>query len=387
MGKTLIEIAQELKNNDKKVQLIYAFNGVGKTRLSKEFKSLIAPKADSEDEIVEEEISKRKILYYSAFTEDLFYWDNDLENDIEPKLKIHPNDFTKWVFGTEGQEKYITHDFKNYTSEKIEPKFNPDYSEVAFSYKKNADETIDNIKISKGEESNFIWCIFYTVFKQVIEELNEAIDNNDDESDESTSEFEQLEYIYIDDPVTSLDDNHLIQLAVDLATLIKKSKSTKLKFIITTHNPLFYNVLYNELKLSKKSKSDGCFLLGKNEKDEFELNSKKGDSNKSFSYHMHLKNVIEQAIEKNQIEKYHFTLLRNLYEKTANFLGHERWSALLPDDKELYYYRVIQFTSHSTLTTEIAPEPTKEEKQVVAFLFNHLIDNYNYWKGNTDVQP
>lgn len=381
MGKTLNNIAKELKSNDKKVQLIYAFNGVGKTRLSKEFKSLIAPKADSEDEVVEEEISKRKILYYSAFTEDLFYWDNDLENDLEPKLKIHPNGFTKWVLETQGKEDYIVRDFKNYTSEKLKPKFTPDFSEVTFSYKKSADEAIDNVKISKGEESNFIWCVFYTVFKQVIEELNEAIDNSDDENDELNSEFEQLEYIYIDDPVTSLDDNHLIQLAVDLASTIKKSKSTKLKFIITTHNPLFYNVLYNELKKPES------FLLSKNEEDKFELISKKGDSNKSFSYHMHLKSIIEQAIKKKQIEKYHFTLLRNLYEKTANFLGHERWSALLPDNKELYYYRVIQFTSHSTLTTEIAPEPTKEEKQVVAFLFNHLIDNYNYWKGDADVQP
>ena len=35
MGKTLKEIAQELKDNNKKVQLIYAFNGNGKTRLSR----------------------------------------------------------------------------------------------------------------------------------------------------------------------------------------------------------------------------------------------------------------------------------------------------------------------------------------------------------------
>lgn len=30
MGKTLEKIAQELRDSDKKVQLIYAFNGVGK---------------------------------------------------------------------------------------------------------------------------------------------------------------------------------------------------------------------------------------------------------------------------------------------------------------------------------------------------------------------
>lgn len=44
MGKTLKEIAQTLKDTNKKVQLIYAFNGVGKTRLSREFKELVVSK-------------------------------------------------------------------------------------------------------------------------------------------------------------------------------------------------------------------------------------------------------------------------------------------------------------------------------------------------------
>ncbi|AIO76474.1 hypothetical protein [Burkholderia multivorans] len=48
MGKTLAKIAQQLNAAGKKVQLIYAFNGTGKTRLSREFKQLIAPKGDGE---------------------------------------------------------------------------------------------------------------------------------------------------------------------------------------------------------------------------------------------------------------------------------------------------------------------------------------------------
>jgi hypothetical protein len=51
MGQSLTEIAQTLKGTDKKVHLIYAFNGTGKTRLSREFKELIAPKKmDTEEE-------------------------------------------------------------------------------------------------------------------------------------------------------------------------------------------------------------------------------------------------------------------------------------------------------------------------------------------------
>lgn len=47
MTKSLDEIAKQLRDSDKKVNLIYAFNGSGKTRLSKAFKNLIAPKKKS----------------------------------------------------------------------------------------------------------------------------------------------------------------------------------------------------------------------------------------------------------------------------------------------------------------------------------------------------
>lgn len=88
MGKSLSEIAQILRDSDKKVQLIYAFNGVGKTRLSREFKELVSPKNEEGAEDAENPI---RVLYYNAFTEDLFYWDNDLDADIDRKLKIQPN--------------------------------------------------------------------------------------------------------------------------------------------------------------------------------------------------------------------------------------------------------------------------------------------------------
>ena len=117
-----------------------------------------------------------------------------------------------------------------------------------------------------------------------------------------------------------MDENHLIELAVNIAELIKSSRS-ELKFIITTHNPMFYNVLYNELDLKKKNREgrECCYLLDKKDDGTYELIGKLGDSNKNFSYHLHLISVLQEAVDGNRIEKYHFMLLRNLYEKTANF--------------------------------------------------------------------
>lgn len=374
MGKSLTEIAEELKGNDKKVQLIYAFNGTGKTRLSREFKNLIAPTSSEEPD---GEPTRRKFLYYNAFTEDLFFWDNDLLANEAPRLKIQKNSFTDWLLRDNGLDGAVIKNFQYYTDDKLTPDFNDDFSEIAFYFARGNDEQIENIKISKGEESNFIWSIFYVLIRQVIAELNIP---EDSEEGRSTDQFNDLEYIFIDDPVSSLDENHLIQQAVDLADLIKLSKPG-LKFIITTHNVLFYNVLYNELKKLEKEKKS--YLLLKNEDGSFDILEKQGDSNKSFSYHLHLKGVIEKAIENQQVERFHFMLLRNLYEKTANFLGYKQWSDILPEDsRRNYFQRIINFTSHSTLSNEAFAEPTPQEQETVKLLLQHLLDNYNFFQDD-----
>ena len=364
MTQTLTEIVEELMGADKKVQLIYAFNGTGKTRLSRKFKERI----DSEMEEKEMEADQPKILYYNAFTEDLFSWDNDIENDIDLKLTIKPNNYTQWILQEQGYDKHAIDLFQRYASDKIEPHFSSNFSEVIFSFRGN-DTIISNVKISKGEESIFIWSIFYSLLEVVIGELNVSEAN-----ERETDRYDRLEYVFIDDPVTSLDENHLIELAVDLAKLIKSSESA-LRFIITTHSPLFYNVVYNELRPSN------CYLLEKLEDGSSTLTKKDGDSNTSFSYHLYLMQILEKAVTDDKIEKFHFMLLRNLYEKTARFLGYREWKTILPGDNDTqkaYANRIINLNSHDTLSTETRQEPTLEEKKMVGFLLRHLQEKYNY---------
>lgn len=380
MGQTLTKIAETLRDASKKVQLIYAFNATGKTRLSREFRKLIDPKIEEQDDG-----RRPKVLYYNAFTEDLFYWDNDLDGDINRKLCIQPNAFTKSAFEDLGLDFNVITVFQQYTQRNLMPHFNQEYttngkdgkevtipafSEVTFSLERGTDTSTGNLKISKGEESNFIWSIFYCLLDQVISTRNIL-----EVEDRETDQFNDLKYIFIDDPVSSLDENHLIQLAVDIAALIRRSDNTNgLKFIITTHSPLFFNVLYNELK------KPASYMLKRFDDETFELEKTDGDSNKSFSYHLYLKKTLEEAIEADKIERYHFTLLRNLYEKTSNFLGYEKWSDLLPGDQKLYLQRIINFTSHSSLSNEVIAEPTSPEKQTVKLLLEHLSKNYKYYQ-------
>lgn len=384
MGDSLMDIASQLKDNNKKVQLIYAFNGTGKTRLSREFKSLLITRADEED-LEEVEVLGKRILYYNAFTEDLFYWDNDLEFDAEPKLKIHPNSFTKWIFKDQGQDRNIITNFQYYTDEKLTPHFNEEYiikdkygkdivieafTEVGFSYERGNNEQPNAIKISKGEESNFIWCIFYSLLEQVIDILNVA-----EPSERGTDDFDKLEYVFIDDPVSSLDDNRLIELAVNLAQLIKSSQSD-LKFIITTHNPLFYNVLHNEFKKDKFKK----YFLKKDIDGKYELVSQNNDS--PFSYHLFLKKEIEKAIEEGQIKKYHFNYFRNILEKTATFLGYDNWGELLPRDTNgnvnPYETRIINISSHSKHSGDEIIELLEDDKRVLSYLMRTINEMYGF---------
>lgn len=406
MSKTLTEIAQQLKGTNKKVQLIYAFNGTGKTRLSREFKELIAPKADDNEDGKEADqpgLSRNKILYYNAFTEDLFYWDNDLEGDAGPKLKIQPNSFTDWILRDRGQDRNIIDNFQRYTDDKLTPTFieqeksiqkdgkrvvTKTFPEVVFSFDRGTERT-GSVKISKGEESNFIWSIFYTLLEEVVSILDEPNPSKRDDN-----QFDKLEYVFIDDPVSSLDDNHLIELAVDLATLVKSSESD-LKFIITTHSPLFYNVLYNELnnKFYKKQSDGTGKLIYKPDKSRNYRLDKKADglfqiekqpSDSPFSYHLFLLSEIQSAIKNGQIRKYHFNFLRNILEKMATFLGYKKWPDLLPKTEhgqpDPFANRILNLSSHSAHAGEEIADIEDTDKEKLNDLVKYLIETYGFRK-------
>ena len=76
--KSLSDIAVRFRSDLKDLDfvLLYAYNGTGKTRLSMEFKN--RGKKDG---------AKGDTLYFNAYTEDLFHWDNDLEHDADRVLK------------------------------------------------------------------------------------------------------------------------------------------------------------------------------------------------------------------------------------------------------------------------------------------------------------
>ena len=108
----------------------------------------------------------------------------------------------------------------------------------------------ENIKVSRGEENIFIWCFFLAIVELAMDLEIEA--------------YRWVKYIYIDDPISSLDENNAVMVAHHLAQMLAASPQ-QVKAVVSTHHVLFFNVLCNELKKSRKyfltRDASGGFLL------------------------------------------------------------------------------------------------------------------------------
>ena len=355
----LNDLAGRLKQQDKKCQLIFAHNGTGKTRLSMAFKDL--GKQDN---------SLGDTLYFNAFTEDLFFWDNDLDNDTDRVLVL--NDYSHFFDGIEKLEmetrirpfvqKYVDFDFR-ITKEKHRKEAGKEKIErweVSFFRPNNKDE---NIKISRGEEHIFIWCFFLAI-------LQISLDK------EEGSPYEWVKYVYIDDPISSLDDNYAVSVAHNLATLLK-SYNGPIQFIISTHHGLFFNVLCNELDNAPR------YLLSKNTSNEYYFIQLKGDT--ASLYHVAMLKMLKDTLDNNEpLYPYHFNVLRNIMEKTANFHGLAGFKKCIELEDAEFYERLIPVLNHGGYSVFEPKEMLPENKEYFKEILKKLLDTYPF---HQDLSP
>lgn len=359
--------------------LIFAYNGTGKTRLSYDFAHY-----------GREEDIPQHTLYYNAYTEDLFTWDNDLENNTDHHLIINKNSaLIQGLAGfnfSEPLRKYlqvftdIDFDF-HYDSE------NPDLPDYVVFSKTVNDETFENIKISRGEERLFVWCFFRCIVDQVLG---------------GNSAYKGIEYIYIDDPMSSLDDNNVITFAAQLYNVIRDSlrnerrvinsgigELRRIKFVISTHHALFFHVMIHGLSNDSKL---GQFYLHRT-KDSDEVILKSMSDKTPFYYNVAMMSEIQEAIFNDRLYTYHFTIMRSIMEKIAEFFGHRDYRFILDGitykgndfDEPSFskgelvdlYSRIVNVFSHQgqffspTLMNE-------DNKDSIKTLFYHIKKKYHF---------
>ncbi len=336
--------------------LIYAHNGAGKTRLSTAFKDL----GKSGDH--------RDTLYFNAFTEDLFSWDNDLQHDRARILKL--NNTSRFFSGLEALEMdtrikrfldpYCDFDFRiERTTDK------GDF--VVFS-RRSAGPTggdaesafITGIKVSRGEEQLFKWSFFLAILELALD----AVETDDP--------YFWVKYVYIDDPVSSLDEHNAIAIANRLITLLKRGELLK-KTVISTHHALFFNVLANELKQSRLGK----FVLGRSRDiGIYSLTSEDGDT--PYFQHISLMQELHNAAQSGQLYTYHFNILRTILEKTAMFHGHHHFSACLANssDEASLHARLVNIMSHGKYSLYDPLQMTEDNKELFALIFTEFRETY-----------
>jgi hypothetical protein len=345
-------LRQELAN--KKFMLLYAYNGTGKTRLSTAFKDL-GKQGDDRD-----------TLYFNAFTEDLFSWDNDLANDRERVLKINKD--SRFFAGLKEMEfdnrirplldRYADFDFK----------IDTDNWEVSFSREvPNGDtvETVDDIKISRGEENIFIWCFFLAIVQLAMD---------------GAEAYEWVKYIYIDDPISSLDEHNAIVVANHLVQLFRDTPN-QLKTVISTHHVLFFNVLSNEIKNLLSTRDFPQYCLNRSRTSSgYSIFRQKADT--PFFHHVATLVGLFEAAQSDRIYTHHFNTLRSILEKTAVFHGYGHFSACIkkgPSDADgILHQRFIDLLSHGKYSLYEPTEMGDETRDYFRTILYSFIRDYPF---------
>lgn len=365
----LTALAHHLRTllEDKRFIVLYAYNGTGKTRLSTEFKN-VGKKRDASSDVVQKDT-----LYYNAYTEDLFAWDNDLKNDAQRVLELNIDStffdgLRDYAMDTKiGRllERYADFTF-NILLERRAPPVPPGTTEqvlppaVLFFRERDADNVPIPIKVSRGEENLFIWCFFLAIAELAMSK--EAPDAAVDQTPGRTpTSYEWVKYLYIDDPISSLDEQNAVAVAAHLATMLK-GDGNPLKTVISTHHPLFFNVLYNELS---RVKGNQFFFLGRSSATgEYRLTN---TSDTPFFHHVACLMELHEAARSGQIYTHHFNMLRVIAEKTASFLGYDKFEDCIKRDDDdldgILHKRLLNLLSHGKYSLYEPQEMLEENKR------------------------
>jgi hypothetical protein len=354
---TLDEIARSLKDNDARINLTYAFNATGKTQLCVSYKN--ATKNDD---------GSHAGVYYNAYSEDLFVWDND-EDSVGGgiRLNVLPSSLSKF-------HALLTEDNIRDKLKPYKPKYgfafnlnksDPEKGIESISFfipDQNPDVPQKPIKISRGEERIFVWCFFLALF-----EVEGWADK-------------QASHFFIDDPVSSLDDHNIFVTAATIFDLIE-SYHEKRKLIITTHHIGLFSILADWLfkgekadKYKKKSKlhilsSKGGVLTLENTRNDVLL------------YHLRVLQVLSVAHAAKDVRSFHFALLRQVLENIASFLGVGQFGYVLEqigieDPEEVG--RIVNALSHKKVYYYESDLMGEDNLKIFSGVMDGLLAKYNF---------
>ncbi|MFN8308423.1 MAG: AAA family ATPase [Chitinophagales bacterium] len=349
----ITEIAEQLLAHKETVTLLFAFNGSGKTQLSVAYKNVTKAKNNG----------AHAGVYYNAFSEDLFYWNNDEPgNNFNMRLMVNHSSLSKYhsylIDNPKLIEDKLTAFRPNYVFH-LHQHENPEMGIEFVQFYARKDGPA--IKISRGEERIFVWCFFLALFEI------DAWSGN------------QNAHFFIDDPVSSLDDYNIFITADSLFKIIEDHHLKK-RIIIATHHIGLYSILYDRLNRGEKSgrykNVTKAFILSNNN-NQLTLSPNTDDV---FLFHLHLLKTLHTAAN-SKLLVYHFVLLRQLLENISSFLGTSRISFVL---EQLNYQPAesvinrINSLSHQNVYQARFNEMDRNDADFFKEIIDRLIKRYNF---------
>lgn len=359
------ESQKKVINKPATILLLYAYNRTGKTRLSMEFKDSGKRKTKKNPE------GKADTLYFNAFTEDLFTWENDLASDSVRYLQL--NGESKFFAAL--NDLALDETIAVYLSRYADFEFDIVYADWKITFRKDREE---NIKISRGEQNIFIWCLFMAICERMLD---------------GHESYQWVKYLYIDDPISSLDDNNAVSVACDLAKLLRRAASrtnslgepNPIKIVFSSHHALFFNVMCNEIGRAKEGEpkvSHKRYFLHRANGDG--VYSLRATDDTPFFHHVATLAELQRAANSvtGSLYTFHFNALRSIMEKTASFFGHDDISfclkALNNEADQALYNRALNLLSHGKYAIQ---EPTmmgEDNKELFRRIMADFVTTFNF---------
>jgi energy-coupling factor transporter ATP-binding protein EcfA2 len=347
-------LRDELGKPKRKFVLLYAHNGTGKTRLCGAFKDL--GKASTGDGT-----RTGDTLYFSAFTEDLFSWNNDLDHDRNRVLTL--NGKSRFFDGLRELEMEVK--IGQLLDRYSTFNFYIDYEKwtVTFFHERETDGSPIPIKISRSEESIFIWCFFLAI-------LQLALDDS--------PTYDWVRYVYIDDPVSSVDEHNAIVVGNHLVQMYREAKR-HIPTVISTHHALFFNVLHYEIKNHLRGSTQYVLKRDKHTGG-YRLDEQKGDTPQF--YHVSALADLWELAKGEKISTYHFNVLRSILEKTAFFHGYAHFGSCIKKDAHdaegILLQRFVDILSHGKYSMYEAVEMQDETREYFRAILKGFVERFPF---------
>lgn len=240
--------------------------------------------------------------------------------------------------------------------------------------------------LSEGEKSAIAFAYFLTELKALRKEEPPKLANT---------------IVFIDDPISSLDSNHIFQVRSLLQNFFKKEVKDYLQLFISTHNFDFFSVMYDSGIFSRKEKEVNrpLYFIKRDKSNSSTIEKLPKMFSKHKSEYVGLFHILKEFYDLENKEDFpHLLILPNalrrflelytLMKYPTELEVDKRVSAIFkPEDKPYHGTKLLHWFSHQNQFEKVQQHDDKilQIEDAIGDLVNHIKEKDKlHWKGLTE---